>query len=49
MPEYYQKSAVSAFLKKLEKTNPTQLKHFNPRGAHFILLLASIHVQRTFN
>ncbi|KAJ7347352.1 peptidase S8/S53 domain-containing protein [Mycena albidolilacea] len=31
MPEY-QKSAVSAFLKKLEKTNPEQLKHFDPRG-----------------
>ncbi|KAJ7713525.1 hypothetical protein B0H14DRAFT_2644786 [Mycena olivaceomarginata] len=32
MPEYYQKSAMSAFWKKLEKTNPGQLKHFNLRG-----------------
>jgi tripeptidyl-peptidase-1 len=48
MPEY-QKSAVSAFLKKLEKTNPEQLKHFDPRGVRFIFFLASIHIQLTFN
>ncbi|KAJ7053295.1 peptidase S8/S53 domain-containing protein [Mycena amicta] len=31
MPQY-QKASVNSFLKKLKKTNPEQLKHFNPHG-----------------
>ncbi|KAF7336098.1 Tripeptidyl-peptidase sed1 [Mycena venus] len=31
MPQY-QKAAVGSFLEKLKRTNPEQLKHFNPRG-----------------
>ncbi|KAJ6489762.1 subtilisin-like protein [Mycena sanguinolenta] len=31
MPQY-QKAAVNSFLKQLKKTNPSQLKHFNPNG-----------------
>ncbi|KAJ7485842.1 peptidase S8/S53 domain-containing protein [Mycena latifolia] len=31
MPDY-QKAAVDSFLARLKKTNPGQLKHFNPKG-----------------